>query len=188
MPAQGRRQERGGRGCERCGQGPPRRRDARPLRDPHRLRVRTQPRVRDTRAPARPLRTRSLPGPSSKLRRGRRLKNRSPGAWGEDLTLRYLIQHGYNLLERNYRTRRGEIDLIVRKDDTLVFVEVKLRRGTGFGNPLEAITHRKQNALRSVAEHYLYTRKPPFDTLRFDVIGILADRPEVRLHHIEDAF
>jgi len=71
---------------------------------------------------------------------------------------------------------------------TLVFVEVKLRRGTGFGDPLEAVTHRKQNTLRSVAEHYLYTRKPEFDTLRFDVIGILADRPEVRLLHIEDAF
>jgi putative endonuclease len=76
----------------------------------------------------------------------------------------------------------------VRKDDILVFVEVKLRRGTRFGDPLEAVTHRKQNTLRSVAEHYLYIRKPHFDTLRFDVIGILADWPEVRLHHIEDAF
>jgi putative endonuclease len=76
----------------------------------------------------------------------------------------------------------------VRKDDTLVFVEVKLRRGSGFGDPLEAVTARKQNTLRSVAEHYFYTREPHFDTLRFDVIGILAERPEVRLRHIEDAF
>jgi putative endonuclease len=129
-----------------------------------------------------------MPGPSSKLRRGRRLKDRSPGAWGEDLALRYLIKRGYKLLERNYRTRRGEIDLIVRKDDTLVFVEVKLRRGSGYGDPLEAVTPHKQNTLRSVAEHYLYTRKAQFDTLRFDVIGILADRPEFRLDHIEDAF
>ena len=129
-----------------------------------------------------------MPGPPSKLRRGRRLKDKSPGAWGEDLALRYLIQHGYTLLERNYRTRRGEIDLIVRKDDILVFVEVKLRRQTAFGDPLEAVTYRKQNTIRSVAEHYLYTRNQPFDTLRFDVIGILVDRPEVRLHHIEDAF
>jgi putative endonuclease len=81
-----------------------------------------------------------LPGPPSKLRRDRRLKDKSPGAWGEDLALRYLIQHGYTLLDRNYRTRRGEIDLIVRKDDILVFVEVKLRRQTAFGDPLEAVT------------------------------------------------
>ena len=64
-----------------------------------------------------------MPGPSSKLRRGRRLKDRSPGAWGEDLALRYLIKRGYKLLERNYRTRRGEIDLIVRKDETLVIYQ-----------------------------------------------------------------
>ncbi len=76
----------------------------------------------------------------------------------------------------------------MRKDDTLVFVEVKLRHGTGFGDPLEAVTPRKQNTLRSVAEHYFYSREPHFDTLRFDVIGILAERTKVRLHHIEDAF
>jgi putative endonuclease len=102
--------------------------------------------------------------------------------------LRYLIQNGYTLVERNYRTRRGEIDLIVRKDDTLVFVEVKLRRGTGFGDSLEAVTPRKQHTLRSVAEHYLYARRAHYDTLRFDVIGILADRPKARLLHVEDAF
>jgi putative endonuclease len=78
--------------------------------------------------------------------------------------------------------------VLYKRTKTLVFVEVKLRRGTGFGDPLEAVTHRKQNTLRSVAEHYLYTRKPEFEALRFDVIGILADRPEVVLHHIEDAF
>jgi putative endonuclease len=116
------------------------------------------------------------------------LKDKPPGAWGEDLALRYLIQNGYTPVERNYRTRRGEIDLIVRKDETLVFVEVKLRRSIGFGDPLEAVTPRKQETLRAAAEHYLYAREPHFDTLRFDVIGILADRPEVRIHHVEDAF
>jgi putative endonuclease len=102
--------------------------------------------------------------------------------------LQYLIQNHYTLVERNYRTRRGEIDLIVRKNDILVFVEVKLRRGTGFGDPLEAVTPRKQEKLRSLAEHYLYARDPEFDTLRFDVIGILADQPHVRVDHVEDAF
>jgi putative endonuclease len=110
------------------------------------------------------------------------------GAWGEDLALRYLIKHGYRLVERNYRTRRGEIDLILRKEGTLVFVEVKLRRGTGFGDPLEAVTPRKQATLRYLAERYLAVREPDFDTVRFDVVGILASREGLRIEHVEDAF
>ena len=81
-----------------------------------------------------------MPGAPSQLCWGRRLSNTSSGAWGEDLALRYLTRRGYRLVERNYRTRRGKIDLILRKGATLVFVEVKLRRGTLFGDPLEAIT------------------------------------------------
>ena len=110
------------------------------------------------------------------------------GAWGEDLALRYLIKHGYRLVERNYRTRRGEIDLILREEGTLVFVEVKLRRGTGFGDPLEAVTPRKQATLRYLAERYLADREPDFDTVRFDVVGILASREGLRIDHIQDAF
>ena len=110
------------------------------------------------------------------------------GAWGEDLALRYLIKHGYRLVERNYRTRRGEIDLILRKEGTLVFVEVKLRRGTGFGDPLEAVTPRKQATLRYLAERYLAVREPDFDTVRFDVVGILASREGLRIEHVQDAF
>ena len=64
-----------------------------------------------------------MPRPPPELRRGRRLTNQSSGAWGEDLALRYLTRRGYTLVERNYRTRRGEIDLIVRKEDTLMFVD-----------------------------------------------------------------
>lgn len=84
--------------------------------------------------------------------------------------------------------RRGEIDLIVRNEDTLVFVEVKLRRSTGFGNPLEAVTARKQATIRSLAEHYLAEHHPDFDTLRFDVIGILAEQGGMHIDHVEDAF
>ncbi|HEX5848251.1 MAG TPA: YraN family protein, partial [Rubrobacter sp.] len=110
-----------------------------------------------------------MPCTPSELRRGRRLTNRSAGARGEDLALRYLIGRGYELVERNYRNRRGEIDLIVRKRDTIVFVEVKLRRSTGFGDPLEAVTPRKQATIRSLAEQYLADYQPDYDTLRFDV-------------------
>jgi putative endonuclease len=129
-----------------------------------------------------------VPRPPPELRRGRRLTNKSSGAWGEDLALRYLLRRGYRLVERNYRKRRGEIDLIVRDGDVLVFVEVKLRRSTGFGDPLEAVTARKQATIRSLAEQYLAENQPDFDTVRFDVIGILATPPETRMDHIEDAF
>ncbi len=130
-----------------------------------------------------------MPGPPPELRRGRRLSKRLSGAWGEELALRYLTDQGYVLIERNYRTRYGELDLILRHEDTIVFVEVKLRRGTGFGHPLEAVTPRKQASIRSLARQYLLDRRPGFfDELRFDVVGILAGNGEPEVVHIENAF
>jgi putative endonuclease len=129
-----------------------------------------------------------VPDPPPELRRGRSLKNRSSGAWGEELALRYLTRQGYTLVERNYRTRYGELDLVVRSGTTLVFVEVKLRRTTGFGDPLEAVTPHKQARIRSLAERYLLDREPAFDTVRFDVVGILLGKGPPNVRHIEDAF
>jgi putative endonuclease len=102
--------------------------------------------------------------------------------------LRCLTRRGYRLVERNYRTRRGEIDLIVRDEDTLVLVEMKPRRTTDFGDPLEAVTLRKQATLRRLAEQYLYHDKPNFDTACSDEVGILARRDGLRVRHVEDAF
>ena len=130
-----------------------------------------------------------MQGPPPELRRGRPLSNRLSGAWGEDLALRYLSQKGYVLLERNYRNRYGELDLILEHENVLVFVEVKLRRGTGFGHPLEAVTPRKQASIRSLARQYLRDRRPRFfDALRFDVVGILVGNDEPEVVHIENAF
>ncbi len=130
-----------------------------------------------------------MPGPPPELRRGRPLSKRLSGAWGEELALRYLMREGYVLLERNYRTRYGELDLILEHENVLVFVEVKLRRGTGFGHPLEAVTPRKQASIRSLARQYLRDRRPRFfDALRFDVVGILVGNDEPEVVHIENAF
>jgi putative endonuclease len=129
-----------------------------------------------------------VPGPPSELRRGRGLSNRLSGAWGEELALRYLTQQGYELVERNYRTRYGELDLILRHEDTLVFAEVKLRRGVGFGDPLEAVTPRKQAAIRTLAERYLSEKQPDFDAIRFDVVGILVGDGTRKIVHVENAF
>ena len=129
-----------------------------------------------------------MPGPPPELRWGLPLSKRLSGAWGEELALRYLMRQGYELVERNYRTRYGELDLILRKENTLVFAEVKLRRGLGFGDPLEAVTPRKQSTIRSLAVRYLSEKKPDFDTLRFDVVGILVSEGTPTVVHVEDAF
>jgi putative endonuclease len=129
-----------------------------------------------------------LPGPPPELRRGRGLNNRATGGLGEEIARRYLTRKGYEIVESNYRTRRGELDLISRHADTLVIVEVKLRRGTAYGDPLEAVTPRKQHAIRRMTEEYLAENAPDFQSLRFDVVGILlrGGRPEIT--HVEDAF
>jgi len=120
------------------------------------------------------------------------MSNRETGARGEALALEHLENEGYEALERNYRTRYGEIDLVVRRGATLVFVEVKARRGTGFGEPLEAVTPRKQEQVRLMAEQYLATRGPDFaesfEEMRFDAVGVLIGRGTCGIRHVEDAF
>ncbi len=130
-----------------------------------------------------------MPGAPLELRRGGGLNRQRIGDRGEALALRYLAKKGYTLVERNYRTRFGEIDLIVRDKGALVFVEVKLRRGTDFGDPLEAVTPRKQARIRRVAELYLAEKGAGFDEeVRFDVVGILLGVGKPKVRHVEDAF
>ncbi|MGF1472037.1 MAG: YraN family protein [Rubrobacteraceae bacterium] len=116
------------------------------------------------------------------------MNNRRTGARGEKLALRHLGESGYELVCENYRTRYGEIDLIVRDGETLVFVEVKLRRGTGYGSPLESVTPRKQEQIRAVAAQYLAETEPECKELRFDVVGILEGKGGPDVMHIKDAF
>lgn len=129
-----------------------------------------------------------MPGASPQLRRGRNLNNRASGGLGEEIARRYLVRKGHEILERNYRTRRGELDLISRHGRTLVIVEVKLRRSTGYGDPLEAVTPRKQETIRLMAEEYLSEREPEHHDLRFDVVGILLRTGVPEITHVEDAF
>ena len=93
------------------------------------------------------------------------------GGNGEDQAAGFLARHGLELIERNYRTRLGEIDLIAREGATLVFVEVRLRKDARFGGALESITARKRSRIAAAARRYLmrYPRVPP---CRFDVICI----------------
>lgn len=124
----------------------------------------------------------------AKLRRGWPLNTRRTGDRGEEIALKYLTGQGYELVERNYRTRYGEIDLVLRQKNTLVFVEVKLRTGTGYGDPLESVTPRKQDQVRAVAEQYLDEVEPQFTDLRFDVVGIIVGNGKSTVSHVENAF
>lgn len=85
----------------------------------------------------------------------------------------YLIAQGLSYIESNYRCRSGEIDLIMRDKNTLVFVEVKFRRSSRFGSALETVTIAKQQKIVKAAQHYLLTNKlGENQALRFDVLGI----------------
>lgn len=114
--------------------------------------------------------------------------NRRKGDRGEDVALRYLLSKKLDLVERNYRTRYGELDLVMRDAGTLVFVEVKWRGGLEYGAPVEAVTERKQRAIRSMAEQYLAEKEPEFEEIRFDVVGILARTGENAIQHVRHAF
>ena len=112
------------------------------------------------------------------------------GDYGERLAAEFLDEKGYEILARNYRVRQGEIDLIAREGETVVFVEVKARSGVRFGRPCEAVDERKQQRLRAAAERWLYEQKETA-FCRFDVIEVFLPREpqeRPRVHQIINAF
>lgn len=105
------------------------------------------------------------------------------GRDAEDAALARLRQSGLTLLERNYRARRGEIDLVMRDGDTLVFVEVRYRSSAGYGSAAETVDHRKRAKLIAAAQSYLQ-RKRWRHACRFDVVAMQG----ARLNWLRDAF
>ena len=118
-------------------------------------------------------------------------RNNLAGAWGEALAAEYLRKKRYQLVASGYRSRFGEIDLIVQDRKNLVFVEVKLRKNASFASAFEYVDRRKQDRIRITASIYL-SQNPTSLQPRFDVIEIYAPcgtetiDPEIR--HMEDAF
>ena len=112
------------------------------------------------------------------------MNRRETGTQYEERAAEYLIAQNYQILERNYRIRSGEIDIIARDGTVLVFIEVKYRKNDESGNPLEAVDIRKQRKIKKVARYYLYQKKYGDVPCRFDVIGICGSHIE----HIKDAF
>jgi putative endonuclease len=110
------------------------------------------------------------------------------GKKGEDLAARYLQKKGYTLLDRNYRAERGEIDLIVTKDQVLVFVEVKTQGSLKFGEPEMWVDHKKQVQIGKVAMAYLQEKVIDQMDCRFDVVTVVGIDGNQTVRHIENAF
>lgn len=115
------------------------------------------------------------------------------GARGEQLAAEHLERLGYRIVDRNYRTRYGELDIVAFDGRALAFCEVKSRRlGPGDGNALEALRTRKRQQVRKMAGRWLRERtdRPYAKVIRFDAIGVTFDRAGrlVGIEHLEDAF
>lgn len=110
------------------------------------------------------------------------------GSKGEDLAVKFLKKKGYRIIERNYKTFVGEIDIIAKDSNTIVFIEVKTRMNDSFGYPFEAVNKKKRQKLKNLA--LLYLKKQGTESpVRFDVISIFCMENGLKeIDHIKDAF
>lgn len=112
------------------------------------------------------------------------MNNRKKGSQYEQIAGEYLKLQGYEVLEYNFRCRFGEIDIVAKDGESLVFCEVKYRKNEETGSPLEAVTFAKQKRISKTAFYYVAIKNKESMTYRFDVIGILGNE----IQHIKNAF
>jgi len=106
------------------------------------------------------------------------------GASAEAAATRLLLERGYRIVERNFRCKAGELDLVAKDGSVLVFVEVRSRADADHGHAAEMVDAHKQRQVARVAEHYLAIREPEYDEVRFDVVAITGGEAEL----IQDAW
>lgn len=109
------------------------------------------------------------------------------GRWGENRAKQHLLDSGYEILEANYRFKKAEIDLIARKGNLIIAVEVKTRSGIIVGTPFHAINREKQRNLLLGINHYVQKFKEPIE-VRMDAISVIKQGEDVNIVHVEDAF
>ncbi len=110
------------------------------------------------------------------------------GAAAEELCAHYLENRGLKILSRNYRTKNGEIDLIARHGEYIVFVEVRARRQSRYGSPAETVDRRKQARLVATAQHYLQAKGASDAASRFDVMAVRGENSGQQIEWIQNAF
>ena len=114
------------------------------------------------------------------------MNNIEKGRLGEEIALKYIISKGGTIVEKNYRTKMGEIDLIAKMNGELVFIEVKSRSNINYGYPCEAVNYKKKRKITNVAKYYILDNSLEDIYVRFDVIEIyLTDK---KINHIVNAF
>lgn len=111
------------------------------------------------------------------------------GDWGERAAEFYLKNKGYEIIEKNFNTRYGEIDLICKKGDRFIFVEVKTRRNRHFGTPEESVTRKKQKHLIAAAQIYVSSKNMSGAEWQIDVLAVEGEpmAEKINLRHIENA-
>jgi putative endonuclease len=109
------------------------------------------------------------------------------GKEGEDMAARFLMEKGFEIIERNYRYKRSEIDLIVKKNNWLIFVEVKLRSSDMYGYPEDFVDYKKAKNIIDGAEQYTYENDWQ-GNVRYDIVSIRLLKDKTEIIQIEDAF
>ena len=117
------------------------------------------------------------------------MQKKALGKRGEAEAARYLKAQGYKIVERNYTSPLGEIDIVARDGEWVVFVEVKSRSDDQFGSPLEAVNQRKREKIGTTARHFLAGLRKQYPA-RFDVVSIYfrPGAPNPEIEHVRDAF
>ena len=110
------------------------------------------------------------------------------GELGERIAERWLKRQGWRVVQRRFRSGHRDIDLVVEREGTVAFVEVKARRGLAFGDPVEAVNWSKQKELVRSASVWIDRHGRPAESYRFDVVGVLVEGDRVRVRHIPNAF
>lgn len=116
-----------------------------------------------------------------------KLNKQALGKLGEQKACKYLTTKGYYILENNFRCKMGEIDIIAKDKNEIVFVEVKTRKSIKYGMPSEAINYNKRKHIYNAARYYILKNNLQTDAIRFDAIEVLL-KDKFYLHHIKGAF
>lgn len=110
------------------------------------------------------------------------------GRDGENIATSYLKENGFEIIKRNYRCLLGEIDIIAKDNEYLVFVEVRSRRGNYTKEALESVNWHKRLKVREVAQYYLHEIENDNFLIRFDVVAVIFKRAKTEIEYIKDAF